>query len=273
MSVRKLLLRSSVIAALGGAATAAMPYIDLIEPSRGPEIAMVVLTPDPAPQPVASIARSAWGLPCGLSVTATPLPGAMVALDVMDPCRPDARVEITHMALRISARTDALGLLTLDVPAFESPARFAVSLESGANATAETGLPDLGDYARAAIAWTGPHAITLHGEAGDNPAMIAARTTQTESFLSRLGDATLDAPHLAQVLTTPAALQDDLLIRAEIAVDATSCGRPIVARSLQSLGGGPVTMADIALTLPGCEATGEFLMLQNLFQPPRLPAN
>lgn len=273
MSVRKLLLRSSVIAALGGAATAAMPYIDLIEPSRGPDIAMVVLTPDPAPQPVASIARSAWGLPCGLSVTAAPLPGAMVALDVMDPCRPDARVEITHMALRLSARTDAMGLLTLDIPALESPARFAIQLDTGAVATVDTDLPDLSAYTRAAIVWTGPHAITLHGEVGDTPAMIAGSAMETGIFLIRLGDTTLDAPHLAQVLTTPVALEEDLLVSAEIAVNATSCGQRVAAEGLHSRGGGPVQVTEIALTLPGCEAAGEFLMLQNLFQPPRLPAN
>jgi hypothetical protein len=265
MSVQKLLLRSSVIAALGGAATAAIPYIDLIPPQPVSEIELVVLTPEPTPQPVAGIDQSAWGLPCGLSVTATPLPEAMVALDVMDPCRPDTRVEITHMALRLSARTDAMGLLTLDIPALESPARFAVTLGTGATTRVETPLPDLADYTRAAITWTGPHSIGLQGQ--------PAQPGEESIALSLLGDRTLEDPHLAQVLTTPVALEEYLLVNAEIAVDATSCGQRVVAQSLHSRGGGPVHVTDIALTLPGCEATGEFLMLQNLFQPPRLAPN
>ena len=295
MTVRKLLLRSSVLAALGGAAMAAIPYIDLIDPAAPPETISVVLSPEPISfpgqagpnanparnaaraQPVSEISQSAWGLPCGLSVTATPMPGAMVALDVMDPCRPDARVEIRHMALRLSARTDAMGLLTLDIPAMESPARFVVQLESGAIATAETDLPDLADYARAAIVWTGPPAITLLGGAGqpsqDDPAMTAGIRAETGQFLSRLGDATLAAPYLAHVLTSPIALRNDPSISVEIAVDAATCGQPLAARSLYSQGGGAVQMADISLTLPGCDAMGEFLILQNLFEAPRLRGN
>ena len=78
-------------------------------------------TPLSAPQPQAT-GFSDLGLPCGLSVASEAMPGAMVALDIMEPCAPNARVEISHAGLVFTARTDALGLLTVDVPALETPA-------------------------------------------------------------------------------------------------------------------------------------------------------
>ncbi|MDG3041546.1 hypothetical protein [Roseicyclus marinus] len=309
MSRRKLLLRSSAIAALGGAGLAVVQYLDGTAAPVQADVASVVLTGDtvapttvtavsgtrpppdtpeatsPSPQYPPDVARSALGLPCGLTITAEATPGAMVALDVMEPCAPNARVEITHGALAFSARTDALGLLTLDIPAMETPAFFTVQIETGAEATTLAGLPDLIDHDRAAIVWTGSAAFQLHGYTGDagfgepghlwrdNPGTVAQATIGTGGFLTVLGDPTLDAPRLAQVITIPAALRDTLSVVAEIAIEDATCGRWVDARSLQSVAGGPVAVNPVTLTLPGCDAVGEFLMLQNLFAGPRLVGN
>ena len=309
MSRRKLLLRSSAIAALGGAALAVVQYVDGTAAPVQAEVGAIILTEDavapiaaipvadtrpqtqtPAtaevtPQEPPDVARSALGLPCGLTVTAEAMPGAMVALDVMEPCAPDTRVEITHGALSFTARTDALGLLTLDIPALETPAFFTVRLETGAEATTLAGLPDLIDHDRAAMVWTGATAIELHGYIGgagfgepghlwrDNPGTVAQATIGTGGFLTNLGDPTLEAPRLAQVITIPASLRDDLSVIAEIAIEGSTCGQQVDATSLHSMGGGPVAVNPVTLTLPGCDAVGEFLMLQNLFAGPRLTGN
>lgn len=309
MSRRKLLLRSSAFAALGGAGLAVVQYVDGTAAPVPADVAAVVLTGDTvasitsaalsdtrpisdspeaegsSPQDAPDVARSALGLPCGLTVTAEAMPGAMVALDVMEPCAPDTRVEITHGALVFSARTDALGLLTLDIPAMETPAFFTVQIETGAEVTTLAGLPDLIDHDRAAIVWTGSAAFQLHGymgdagfgEAGhlwrDNPGTVAQATIGTGGFLTILGDPTLDAPRLAQVITNPAALRDALSIVAEIAIEDTTCGRRVDALSLHSLAGEALAVNPVTLTLPGCDAVGEFLMLQNLFAGPRLVGN
>ena len=44
---------------------------------------------------------SPFGLPCGLSVTTTASDGAVVALDIMDPCQPHSRVIIEHSGLNL----------------------------------------------------------------------------------------------------------------------------------------------------------------------------
>jgi hypothetical protein len=47
---------------------------------------------------------------------------AMIAIGVAAPCHPNAVSPITHSGMTIAARTDAVGLMTLDLPALESPA-------------------------------------------------------------------------------------------------------------------------------------------------------
>jgi hypothetical protein len=203
----------------------------------------------------------------------------------MDTCAPGARVEITHGALSFSDRTDAFGLLTLDVPAFEAPAFFNVRLDTGAETTTLAGVPDLVGHLRAAIAWSGSVAMQLHayldgaafGDPGhiwqDNPGSFADAAIGAGGFLTLLGDPTLSDARMAQVFTSPIALRDDLTLLAEVTVTETTCGQPVRAESLQASAGGRVSVQPVTLILPSCETVGEFLVLQNLFDSLRLAAN
>jgi hypothetical protein len=309
MSVRNPFLRSVALAALCGSGVAAFVHYDLAATPVRAEVGAVVLTAGPAPAPPAqpqaatpaqadgtrappiaeppaeTVALSPLGLPCGLSISAEAMPGAVVALDIIDPCAPGTRVDITHGALHFSARTDAMGLLTLDIPALETPAFFTVRLETGAEETTLAGLPDLIDHARAAITWTGTAGLQLHGYLGDasfgtaghvwqdNPGSIAAASIGAGGFLSLLGDPDLAQPQLAQVFTIPRALRDDLSLVVEVPITDANCGQPVRAQSLQITPGGTVQTRPVTMTLPGCEAVGEFLMLQNLFLDLRLASN
>jgi hypothetical protein len=75
---------------------------------------------DPAAGTLTDQQFSAFGLPCGLTVSAEAQPAAMVALDIISPCQPETRIVIEHSGLTLTATNDALGILTLDVPVFES---------------------------------------------------------------------------------------------------------------------------------------------------------
>lgn len=312
MSVLKLFLRSVALFALCGAGIVAFVHYDLAASPVRAEVGTVVLTAGPAPMPVPlaqplapmpiqaditpappttdpprdeAVAVSPLGVPCGLNVSAEAMPGAMVALDIIDACAPETRVDITHGALRFSARTDAMGLLTLDIPAMETPAFFTVRLETGAEETTLAGLPDLIDHTRAAITWTGDFGLQLHGYLGnaafgetghvwqDNPGSVADVAIGAGGFLSLLGDPDLPQPLLAQVFTIPRDLRDDLSLVVEVPITGTNCNRPVRAQGLQVRPGGPVETWPVTMTLPGCEAVGEFLLLQNLFRDLRLASN
>jgi hypothetical protein len=245
-----------------------------------------------APIPVApeglEPAQSPLGLPCGLSVVASALPGGLAAVDIMDPCQPDARIDVRHAGLTVADRTDALGLLSLDLPAFESPARITVTAANGQAVHAEVEIADLDAYTRFAIAWEHDRGLALHAMApeasfgGDGhiwseapgalPDLLAGRG----GFLIALGDASLSDPRLAQVLTYPRALFDTAS-RPRISVDApitaATCGQRIVAQGMETRVGAPPVTTPVTLTLPGCEAAGGYILLQNLFQGLRLATN
>ena len=227
----------------------------------------------------------AFGLPCGLAVTASAMPGAMVALDVMDPCRPDTDLTITHSGLRFGARTDKMGLVTLDLPALETPAFVTVQTADGAEAMAMAGLPDLGAYLRVAIIWEGDLGLDLHGfaqgagfgEPGhiwrENPGDLAATMQGGDGVLTALGGPHGTRSLRAQVLTMARSRAAATRIALDIPIKPETCGLPLVAEAVQQTDTGALFRQPISLTLPGCDAVGDFLVLQNLFDPPRLVSN
>lgn len=245
----------------------------------------VTAAEQPGAAPTEVQALSDFGLPCGLGVSSSAMPGAMVALDIMDPCRPNARVEVEHDGMTIAAMTDAMGLLTLDIPAFASPARFEVRLEDGSSATTRTDLPDLDAYARVAVTWEEDRALELHafqngalfGAPGhvwqERPGRLEAALSGRGGVLTVLGDPEADAPRLAQVYTVPREMWPSVAVSVDIPVTRKSCGQPVRAQRLRMQEGGGTTAARISLTLPGCEAVGEYLVLQNLFDDRRLASN
>jgi len=286
-----------------GSMTPTLPQIDMAANVRLPMTAEPIApeatirpasfadeTPGPAtsipvsPTPVDG-RQSDLGLPCTVTVTATALPAAMVGLDVMAPCRTDAAVNIVHSGLQIAARTDALGLLTLDIPAFETPAFFSVTFDDLVQETALVALPDLRDYDRIGLNWDGAMGLELHamefgaafGEAGhvwqEAPATADAAIAGVGGFLSLI--ATDDASHV-QVYTLPrATLREGATVRLSIDAPVTeaNCTRPVMARTLRAEAAGPVDVTDLTFTVPGCDAVGDVLVLQNLLEDLRLASN
>ncbi|WP_439136414.1 hypothetical protein [Roseicyclus sp.] len=243
-----------------------------------------VATPDMPPRAPAP-SFSALGLPCGLSVTATAMPGAMVALDVFDPCRPEATLEIAHAGLSFSARTDVMGLLTVDIPALETPAFITIISDTGDETMAIAGLPDLAEYARVAVTWDGDLGLELHAFENDAdfgapghiwqemPGDMAAMLAGNGGFLTTLGDPRLLASGQIQIYTVPQTRAADVRLSLDIPIKPETCGRPLRAQAKQLSQSGGVDIWPITVTLPGCDGVGDFLVLQNLFDAPRLAAN
>ena len=300
MATRKAILRASALTALclalgggiamsglwparGNSQTQATVSADLATPSV--DLAAQAMPPSASPAPTPAQSVSAFGLPCGFAVTATAMPGAMVALDVMDPCRPDTELEISHANLSFAARTDVMGLLTVDIPALETPAFITIRSDTGEEAMAIAGLPDLGAYARVAIAWNGDLGLELHafengadfGAPGhiwqEAPGNIAETLAGGSGFLTLLGDPRIPQSPQVQIYTVAQAQAADTRVSLDIPIKAETCGRPLDARALQLTQSGAVDIWPITVTLPGCDGVGDFLVLQNLFDAPRLAAN
>ena len=224
------------------------------------------------------------GLPCGVIVTATAMPAAMVALDVMAPCRTDATVTVNHSGLEIVTYTDALGLLSLDVPAFETPAFFSVVFGDGVEETVLVGLPDLRDFDRIGLWWQGDLGLELHamefgaafGDQGhvwhETPSAPEDAIAGDGGFLTLLETTN----SFAQIYTLPRATLregDSVRLSIDAPVTQANCTRNVVARTLRAEGGGPVNVTELTFTVPSCDAIGDVLVLQNLLDDLRLASN
>lgn len=227
---------------------------------------------------------SPLGLPCDISVTASAMPAAMVALDVMAPCRADASVTVAHSGLLITASTDSLGLLTLDVPAFETPAFFSVTFADGVEETVLIGLPDLREFDRIGLSWQGDMGLELHamefgaafGEQGhvwlEAPGAPEGAVAGDGGFLTVLEA----GESYAQIYTLPRATLsegDSVRLSIDAPITQANCTRVVMARTLRAEVGGPVNVTELTFTVPDCDAVGDVLVLQNLLDDLRLASN
>jgi hypothetical protein len=231
---------------------------------------------------------SAFGLPCDVSVTVSAMPAAVVALDVMAPCQPDARIEVDHAGMMITGQTDAMGLMTLDIPAFESPAFFSIRLPDGTADVALVGVPDLTDYDRVAVQWTGDSQLELHamelgaafGDPGhvweQAPGEMADALTGTGGFMVEIGSPDVTDPRIAQIYTFPRSTLgtgDSVRFSVDAPITEGNCGQPVSASTFEIAPAGDIRVTPIRMTMPTCDTVGDYLVLQNILRDLRLAAN
>lgn len=259
-----------------------------IVPLAGNATAPVVpLSISPAPSapkmhkvaPSEPLAAAPVPVDCTPVLRASLAPAAMVDLGLSAPCNLNARVVIRHSGLTITGVTDANGALKTSIPAMASTAHFTVALPDGTRAEADLAVPALADYHRIAVQWQGDDAFQLHafefgadyGDAGhvsaESPRGPGFAVQATGGFLTALGEPLVLLPMLAQVYTFPSAhspRQGAVRLSIEAAVTATTCGHDMLGETLEARAGMPVKVVDLTLAMPGCESTGDYVVMNNL---------
>lgn len=218
---------------------------------------------------------------CDPGLTATLGAAAMVELTLSAPCSPDAAVVIHHQGMMFTVVTDAAGFASVTVPALTAVSVFVAEFSGGTGAAVSITVPDLANFDRAVLQWQGQGGMELHalefGAANTDDGHVwagAARDAAvalagTGGFMTRLGDDSAETALIAEVYTFPtgSALHDgtiDLSVEAE--VTAANCGRDVTAQSIQIVPGTDNAVVDLTMTMPTCDAVGEFLVLNNMFQ-------
>lgn len=218
---------------------------------------------------------------CDVVMDATVLRLAMVALSVTAPCEQNAAITIHHQGLMFTILADAAGTTDILVPAMVKDAFFIAAFESGAGAVASVGVPELANFDRAALQWQGVNAVQLHalefGADYDTDGHIWSAsagdldfvTLSQAGFLVRLGDDTRDSPLMVEVYTFPTGttLRDgSVALSVEAEVTAENCERDVAAQSIQIDPASIPIAIDLTMTMPKCDAVGEFLVLKNMFK-------
>ena len=232
--------------------------------------------------------KTVTALVCDQVMIAEPLVAAMVRLTLNAPCRINERFTLEHGGLRFTAVTDHQGSSVLEVPVLSEEAVFVAVFGTGEPAIARTTVNVLGIYDRYVVYWAGSDGVKVHafeygadfGESGHVWAEARHDMTRAVSgdggFLTSLGLPDLAGGYHAEVYTFPVgrALQQDaarILVEAEV-TDA-NCGRDLEVHALSSLGGARPGAQQVVLAMPDCEAVGDFLVLKNLFDNPKIARN
>lgn len=273
--------------AFAGAAALPLPRPVLPDPGQTAELSPPVTEPAPVvaepaaqvvvtdPAPQVAEAEPA----CSDDMVLIAQPGAMIDLGLLAACRPDQRITIRHGGLVVTGQTSAAGTLIASIPALSDPAEITLAFADGTQVSQAIAVPDLARFERFGVQWMEGDAFQLHAFIRQSGAEVfgdsAARPTVEGGFLSQLGDSTTQRPLLAEVYTYPAgvrALSDEVDLTIESAVTTATCGREILGETIQ-LSAGHITLRDLVIEMPGCEAVGEYVVLPNPVAPEKLASN
>lgn len=251
------------------------------EPAEAPvELAAVetddapsVLGPETMPEP--ETAQS-----CNILMEGSSSEAAMVALTVSAPCHTESPFVLHHQGMMFTAKTDADGTAALTVPALAEIAVFIAAFPDGEGSVSTVTVPDFAAFDRAVLQWRGEAGVMLsayefgagYGEAGhisrENLASADRAAAGDGGFLVQLGDATVEDAFLAEVYTFPSGQHDDgdIQLIAEAEITEGNCGQEVAAQSIQVFPDGNTLALDLSVRMPDCEAVGDYLFLQNMFE-------
>lgn len=216
---------------------------------------------------------------CDVTMTAEPLAAALVKLQLNATCLPNERVTMHHNGMMFTEATDEQGALEIVVPALTETAVFIASFADGKGAVANAKVTSLEFYGRAAVQSEIASSVSLHAlEFGadyedkghiwtQSAGSITDAATGKGGFMISLGNPEIADGLMAEVYTFPtgtAETDGDIELSVEIEVTATNCGRDIEAQSLETGADGKLTVQALELTMPDCDAVGDFLVLKNL---------
>ncbi|WP_420568922.1 hypothetical protein [Thalassovita sp.] len=252
-------------------------FQELNMPSQGIQRVAVTEKEIVVPQPV----EVQGGFSCSIEMTAEPTIAAMVNIEIRSACLPGTRVTLHHNGLMITEMTDDQGELFLTMPALSETSVFIADFGQDNSAITTVQVPSLRFYDRAVVQWQGVASLHLHalefgaqfGEDGhiwDQHTGDLEKTIHGESgFLSLIGDPALPEGMQAQVYTFPSGTTSrvgDIQLEIEAEVTDATCGREISAQSLQISEASVPRVQELQLTMPDCDAIGDFLVLKNVLE-------
>jgi hypothetical protein len=252
-------------------------FQELNMPAPGVQRAAVTEKEIVVPEPV----EVQGGFSCSIEMTAEPTIAALVNIEIRSACLPATRVTLHHNGLMISEMTDNQGELFLTMPALSETAVFIADFGQEKSAITTVQVPSLRFYDRAVVQWQGVASLHLHAMEfgatfGDNGHIWDQQTGDLEKtihgesgFLSLIGDPDLPEGMQAQVYTFPSGTTSrvgDIQLEIEAEVTDATCGREISAQSLQVTEAGAPRVQELQLTMPDCDAIGDFLVLKNVLE-------
>lgn len=227
------------------------------------------------------------GFACDVTMTAEPTAGAMVDLQLTAPCNASERVTIHHQGLMFTEIVQPDGTLSVRVPVLSERATFLASFAGGAGGMAVADVSSLPFYDRVAVQWKGEAGLQLHAREYDAAYFadghiwaaasgdLASAARGEGGFLVRLGRVDTPESLVAEIYSFPtgtARRGGEVALTVEAEVTAANCADRVEAQTLEIRDGERLRVRDLTLHMPGCDATGDFLVLKNLVEDLKIAA-
>lgn len=218
--------------------------------------------------PVTSLSPRIVEKDCPLSLEALSLPGALLSVTLEAPCQAEERLVLRHAGLAVTAQISAKGFAQVTLPALTVKAEVEALLASGTRLHAQAMVPEVANLRRFVVQWQASDAFQLHafapgagyGDPGHYSAAFTGRPGHGP-YLLLLGDSTTALPLLAEVFTFDREESAEIVL--ESAVTEATCGRDLLAETILAEQG-QVTVAELTLAMPECDALGDIVVLRNL---------
>ena len=259
---------------------------DLTRPRSETEVARVAAPADIMPEP--EVPDLAVSPECAVTAEARPVAAAMVELSLDAPCYANERITVHHNGMIFTETTTGTGALSIRVPALAEEAVFILAFANGEGAVAQTTVEEFTAYDRAVLQWKGNTGFQIHARefgadyGGEGhiwegaPGDISSAVVGEHGVMTRHGDMNASEPLLAEVYSFPKAANTQagsIALSVETEVTEANCGLEIEAQSLEVSVDGQVKTQDLTLSVPDCDATGSFLVLNNLLQDLKVAGN
>lgn len=217
---------------------------------------------------------------CETKVVALTSAAAMVDLIIDANCNRNEGFTVHHNGMMVSGKTDGDGLASMMLPALSEEAVYIVTFSGGDTVVASSEVLSVPDYDRAIVQWSAFDGLQVHaleyGAAYDESGHIwsgsmgeMSRAVAGEGgFMMRIGEATELNTHMIEVYTFPtgtALAEGAVELSLEAVVTEANCGRDLEAQVLQKSGDDSLRARELTLAMPECDAIGDFLVLNNMF--------
>ncbi len=263
------------------------PVLPMPLPVNGSGLADIVIRSEQnfvTPKSVSELRYSPFGFACERRLSATKAAGAMVVLDFDAPCQVAETVTVRHKGLEFTMLTSGIGRFSVVVPAFTKQAAFEVETPDGEVVSASVFVLEADDFDRVAVQWAGDSTLKIHAlEPGigghvwaSAPQSVSVAVQARGGYITELGGVdTSNAIH-AEVYSFPSRrVQKPGVVRLSIQAEVTkgNCGKDIQTKTVQSGVNGGVSVVDLTVSIPACDAVGDFLVLNNLLRDLKIAQN
>lgn len=222
------------------------------------------------PQTAANLEYDNFGQPCSdPTMTLALARPAMIDVSIAAACHANERIVISHAGISFAGTTDEKGLFHAVVPAMAGNGAITAQLGLELSLSDFRTVPDIGSVNRLALVQRGQNGMHLNAFVGDakfgskmhlRPENTGAVSAESASYMTVLGDAALDRPIIAEVVTFPS---NQPAPRLQVVADVTdkTCGRDLLGSTLKTTSASAPTMGGLSLAVPGCDSVGERVVL------------